>query len=295
MEMEGPVTDDTADDGYLGPKNCSCLPQGLVSQIATSPGDLCTVCAALDLRQYFDNSETRLIPENTAESLIDRHAAFLGTVQEIFQRSDTCDFCQLVAWSLRKYDREIQDSQSRLPHDSSWLVSVVIRKSTIAHYRNIGNERQLVCGIEIGTDEVSGRPFEDQEKPAIRLLADDAHLLGLKPMYHGRLVGNHVSPSLIHSWIATCEHHHNVCENARYVVRRDRFFGARGLTFIDTKKMCLTKVRHNHNCCEALLCPTIVRHKDAMLFRFAVCHPQTAPTNSLGTEYRSMLSGLGNT
>lgn len=239
------MADDTPDDDYLGPKNYSCLPQGLVSQIATSPSALCTVCAALDLRQYFDNTETLLIPETAPEPLDDRHAASLGTAKEIFQRSATCGFCQLVVWSLRKYDPEVfWDSRSHLPQDSSRLVSVVIRKSTVADYRNNRNERQPVHGIEIGTDEVFGRPSGNWEKPTIRLLADDAHLLGLKPMYHGRLVGNHVSPSLIHSWIATCKSHHPVCEKARFVTSKDKLLGPRGLTFIDTKKMCLTKVRH---------------------------------------------------
>ena len=229
------MADDIPDDNYLGPKNYSCLPKGLVSQIATSPSALCTVCAALDLRQYFDNNETLLIPEI---------AASLGTAKEVFQRSATCGFCQLVVWSLRKYDPEVfWDSRSHLPQDSSRLVSVVIRKSMVAHYKNSRDERQPVHGIEIGTDEV-GWPSGNQGKPTIRLLADDAHLLGLKPMYHGRLVGNHVSPSLIHSWIATCKSHHPVCEKARFATSKNKLLGPRGLTFIDTKKMCLTKVRH---------------------------------------------------
>lgn len=241
------MADDIPDDDYLGPKNYSCLPKGLVSQIATSPSALCTVCAALDLRQYLDNTETLLIPETVPEPLGDRHAASLGTANEIFQRSDTCGFCQLVVWSLRKYDPEVfWHSRSHLPQDSSRLVSVVIRKSMVAHYRNNRNERQPVPGIEIGTDEVFGRPSGNHEKPTIRLLADDAHLLGQKPMYHGRLVGNHVSPSLIHSWIATCKSHHPVCEEARFATSQDKLLGPRGLTFIDTKKMCLTKVRHTY-------------------------------------------------
>ena len=224
------MADDIPDDNYLGPKNYSCLPKGLVSQIATSPSALCTVCAALDLRQYFDNPETLLIPETAPEPLGDRHAASLGTAKEVFQWSATCGFCQLVVWSLRKYDPEVYgDSRSHLPQDSSRLVSVVIRKSMVAHY--------------IGTDEV-GWPSGNQGKPTIRLLADDAHLLGLKPMYHGRLVGNHVSPSLIHSWIATSKSHHPVCEKARFATSKNKLLGPSGLTFIDTKKMCLTKVRY---------------------------------------------------
>ncbi|KAL8686223.1 MAG: hypothetical protein Q9218_007258 [Villophora microphyllina] len=88
-------------------------------------------------------------------------------------------------------------------------------------------------------DRSSATRITPPEAGYIRLLANDAHLIGGKPLFHGRLVGNHVSTELLRTWIKTCMDHHAVCNQARNMWGKEHLAGPRSLRYIDTQKMCL--------------------------------------------------------
>lgn len=88
-----------------------------------------------------------------------------------------------------------------------------------------------------------GSRATEPDSAFIRLLANDAHLLGQKPMYHGRLIGNHVSPALLRTWLQTCNDHHKICTKIRDAWGLEHLAGPPSLRYIDTVDICL-RSRH---------------------------------------------------
>ncbi|KAL8849140.1 MAG: hypothetical protein Q9221_005863 [Calogaya cf. arnoldii] len=183
----------SANDRYLGSPKFSYYPEGLVSQIATSPGNLCAKCSLLDFPTYFSPDALN----KGHLSYDDEH--LLGTFKDILAETDNCDFCQLVVDALK-------NGIALLGADDSQDVKIYLEKGWSGSYY-LGRDKALMQNSPEEVDvscmvvymdtplSIAGRR-SDWDRGFIRLLANDAHLLGQQSMYHGRIIGKHVPPDL---------------------------------------------------------------------------------------------------
>ena len=234
---------------YLGSERYSYVPDGLSSRVASTPGSLCSTCATLDV--------SSLLVSPAGEEIA---PSMLGTLQEVSRRSKECDFCYLVITALRTADPKAlpRDGRKWLPRQCTSTTYVSAERA--GTYFDAENRRHDVYCIRVA---VHGETNDDvatsnSSCALIRLLANDAHILNQRPMYHGRLsmqqygliflyadivtVGNHLSPSLLYQWIETCKKHHPVCSKVNYRYQWEQLIGPRALRLIDTSKMCISKV-----------------------------------------------------
>ncbi|KAL8691193.1 MAG: hypothetical protein Q9224_004232 [Gallowayella concinna] len=244
------MTNTGPNDPYLGFSRFSYIPDGLVSHIATSPGLLCSLCSVLDFSSYLipgalpDSASSNRTTSQRDEVEGVYHDAYLGTYDEVTRRSLNCIFCQLVITASRNATTALQ--QESLSQDQ---YKVFLDSDIAGSYYNRASfdepELESNSRVDVRCMKISfaGRRTEQLPSAYIRLLANDAHCLGQKPMYHGRLVGNHVSPTLLRTWITTCKDHHTICNTIRDRWGLEHLAGPRSLRYIDTVNMCL-RPRH---------------------------------------------------
>jgi hypothetical protein len=198
-----------ADRPYLGPEKYSYVPDGLVSHVAPTPGQLCIRCSTLDIPGYFIDSP--------ADDLIYDSEHMLGSLDEIINKPD-CSFCELVVAALKARLPEVVAGRFPLATLDNSPVRVYLGGSLAGSFYLasqfwgtpfLGNkDKQSVYCITVYTNVIFPPAIRtaNRDRAFIRLLASDAHLLGQHPMYHGRLTGNHASPSLlyVHSTRSHC-------------------------------------------------------------------------------------------
>lgn len=98
--------DELNDSTYLGFPRFSSVPEGLISHIASWPGQLCSICDALDIASYYTtggptlgrNLSHKTLSGDDVDGTI--HDSCLGTYGEVSRRALACDFCQLVIKAL---------------------------------------------------------------------------------------------------------------------------------------------------------------------------------------------------
>ena len=244
--------DSAKDPLYFRHDKYSYVPDGLVAYIAPKPGPLCLRCSKLDIGSFF-------IPKPSAEPHRHDDLVVLGSVEDIRERSVICGFCQLVIEALMVRLPEgaslVSKNLSQSSREGSKAISIIISSALAGSYYLGSNDpespspcakvKQDVYCISISTttqlphtakiDEVQ------KDQGIIRLLANDAHCLQQKPMYHGRLIGNHLSPSLLWSWIKACRDHHTLCARIRFQWSLEELMGPRSLRYVDTVEMCLAR------------------------------------------------------
>lgn len=239
------MTDTGQDNHHLGYPKYSYVPEGLVSHIAPSPGELCSKCSTLDYPSYFTTNLS------SKPDLIFDDEYLLGTYDEISRKASSCEFCQLVIEALingtASLDRDallsLLDGQSvNVFLANAWSGSYYLRRDKAPDGTNMEPlERVNVGCMMVYTDanltNVASR--KQQHSGFIRLLANDAHLLGQEPMYHGRVIGNHVSPDLLRKWIKAHDTCHETCINITNSWGVEHLAGPRSLRYIDTENMCL--------------------------------------------------------
>ncbi|KAL8914137.1 MAG: hypothetical protein Q9172_007147 [Xanthocarpia lactea] len=243
------------DPTYLGFPRFSYVPEGLISHIASSPGQLCSICSALAIASYFTtggvtsgrDQSHKTLSRDDVDGII--HDGCLGTYDEVSRRALTCDFCQLVIKALA--NTTPTELQRRSQNGSKVFLDSVLAgsyfKGAAASFGNVTGDAidqitarsskqvQVRC-ISVSLD---GGSTTQRDSAFIRLLANDAHLLGQKPMYHGRLIGNHSSPALLRTWIQTCSNHHKICNRIRMKWGLEHLTGPRSLRYVDTVEMRL--------------------------------------------------------
>ncbi|KAL8798106.1 MAG: hypothetical protein Q9182_006957 [Xanthomendoza sp. 2 TL-2023] len=215
-----------------------------------SPGLLCPSCTLLDFPSYLipgarsgSSSSVRTTSQWDGNGGV-YHDAYLGTYDEISRKALDCEFCQLVITASRNATTALRQE------NLSWHPFKVFLDSHIAgtyYNRASFDEADLesIEQVDVRCMKISFSGPRTEQPPCayIRLLANDAHYLGQKSMYHGRLVGNHVSPALLRTWITTCKDHHTICNSIRDKWGLEHLAGPRSLRYIDTVNMCL-RSRH---------------------------------------------------
>ena len=247
------------DDPYLGHTRFCYIPEGLIAQITPSPGQLCANCNTIDFASYFttcldlEKPQSEVISlESDVESVV--HNTCLGTYDEISRKALTCEFCELVIKALGNKITELQRSTTFPNGIQVYLDSVLAgyyfdRATPSSDSPNgialegTNSESSNKVNVRCMKVSVYKNRAAQPDSAIIRLLANDAHLLKQKSIYHGRLIGNHVSPALLRTWIKTCNHHHKICAKIRDSWGLEHLAGPRSLRYIDTVDMCL-RSRH---------------------------------------------------
>lgn len=247
------------DDPYLEYPRFSYAPEGLIVQIAPAPGQLCSNCNAIDFASYFTENldferalSEVVSPENDVEGTI--HNTCLGTFDEVSRKALTCEFWQLVIKALTNKTTELHRPTTSPNGTQIYLDSVLVGSyfdRATASFDNpngvaleeTSSESSKQVNVWCMKVSVYGSRATEPDSAFIRLLANDAHPLGQKPMYHGRLIGNHVSPALLRTWIKTCNDHHKICTKIRDTWGLEHLAGPRSPRYIDTVDMCL-RSRH---------------------------------------------------
>ena len=223
--------------------NYSYVPEGLVSHTAVSPGELCAKCSTLDYPKYFTTP-----PSSTPDPVFDDQH-LLGTFDDILRKASSCEFCQLVIESLKNgstgLDRDVllslwEGESVKVFLTNAWSGSYYRRggKTTESTVEEVSERVDVGCMMVYTDFTIPGATTKDQPgKGFIRLLANDAHLLGQKPIYHGRIIGNHVSPDLLRKWIKAHGAYHTTCVDILNSWNVEHLAGPRSLRYIDTVNM----------------------------------------------------------
>ncbi|MCJ1275526.1 hypothetical protein MMC21_003329 [Puttea exsequens] len=224
---------------YPGVDRYFFVPGGIVASIAPYPEPLCARCRLLDFPGFFLD-----VVDDSSYSA--NEVQVLDTVDNVLQKSSSCGFCVLVIAALhaRSLGTVSKDGSSRATVNGEGS-TIYLRGAHAGQYHIDESGGHNVGCISVYTDLVSTKVHPNDTRSnqgLIRLIANDAHLLGQQPLYHGRMIGNHLSPQLLWSWIKTCKDYHKRCAQARFQWDFERLTGPRSLTLIDPVKMCL--IRH---------------------------------------------------
>ena len=170
----------------------------------------------------------------------------LDTIENISGRP-FCDFCCLIIAALdARLLLTSLEASDPITNSLSKSLKVYLQTVQAGAYPLESGKLEDVRAIAVYTNEDIGGGDEFRIKTnyaLIRLLANDAHYLGQKPLYHGRIIGNHISPMLLWSWISPCRVRHTHCEKVRHRWGIEKLTGPRSLLLIDPINMCLRKRR----------------------------------------------------
>ncbi|KAL8696119.1 MAG: hypothetical protein Q9201_007816 [Fulgogasparrea decipioides] len=179
---------------YLGFAKFSYVPEGIVSHMAPTPGQLCPRCSALDFPSYFAAQTSQQV-----ENLIydEKHA--FGIYDEILCKALTCEFCQIVVEALANGAKGMEQMDPRFTVNRQ-SIKVYLNRSLAGIYHDClmvpddtdaEPSKPLYVGCMVVYSDLKYREAaraKQRDRGFIRLLANDTHLLGEEPMYHGRII-----------------------------------------------------------------------------------------------------------
>ena len=211
----------------------------VIAQIEPIAGPLCTRCSAINL--------FKILQEDPIDDYSCKQDYCLGTVGEVLDKESTCGLCYLVLAALRASFPNVlrDDRQSRSLSLDTQLLQLFFTSALAGSYRLEDGERKLVTCLAVYTNAASSpADCETGENRAyVRLLGNDAHRIGQYPLYHGRGIGNGVSPALLCRWINQCGTGfnvptyggsvHSVCDEAEIAYRLTQN-SPRSRIYIDT-------------------------------------------------------------
>lgn len=200
---------------------------------------LCSVCARLDIAEYF-RREIHRLPMIDGLLRASADAICLGPVDEIYRKSNSCAFCFLVTKALSNpRHRPIFEDLGEVLHPGvqCWVYSYCCGNNTHPDYQVDSKAYRVSVAIAAGSD------FDgDYRMAEIQLLGEDAVKLGLSPVFQGRkLLRPDFDMSLARKWLETCESKHGpLCDTpGREVEDRVPPLQPTELLAIDLGKMCV--------------------------------------------------------
>ena len=215
------------------------ISDSVIAEVEPSAGPLCTRCSAINL--------FKILQEDPIDDYRCKQDCCLGTVGQVLDKESTCGLCYLVIAALRASFPDVlrDDRQSRTPSLDTQLLRLFFTSALAGSYRSENGERKLVTCLAVYTNAASS-PAECEaggNRAYIRLLGNDAHRIGEYPLYHGRIIGNRVSPDLLSRWINQCGTGfnvptyggsvHSVCDEAEIAYRLTQN-SPRSRIYIDT-------------------------------------------------------------
>ena len=192
--------------------------------MTTDSNRLCSVCANIDLKEYFRREihVQRLEDDFVSPS---QDALRLGFLEDIRKRSESCSFCQLIIGALcrRWTPSDWITGQEHLDTDrregirkECYIFSYLYaenRGSNAAALDSLFNARASQRAYRIGIGvraPPDGRavPYLDHAGD-IQLSATSAAQYGMSELYHGRVINSErASIGMARDWLSECESSH---------------------------------------------------------------------------------------
>ena len=191
--------------------------------MATNTHGLCTVCANIDLKEYF-RREIHVVRNDFKRVGPSQDALPLGALEDIVERSEYCSFCHLVIESICKTQCPVkfitpQEVRAGGTKQKTYLFSYLYadnRGSNAATVDSVSEKRdsQQAYRIGIGFRDLFhsfvplGKPFPHIAGD-IQLSAISAVQCGMPRLCHGRVFKTErVDMGMASDWLSECENHH---------------------------------------------------------------------------------------
>ena len=185
---------------------------------------LCSVCANIDLKEYF---RREIHVQRAGNDLVspNQDALRLGYLEHIGKRSESCSFCQLIVGALCKRwtPSEWSTGQELLDMDRTeelkkecYIFSYLYADNggsnaaaldSLIDARDSQRAYRIGIGARAPTD---GRavPYLDHAGD-IQLSANSAAQYGMSRLYHGRVINSErANMGMARHWLSECESHH---------------------------------------------------------------------------------------
>ena len=228
--------------------------------MATNSDELCSVCANIDLKEYFRREihAQRIDNESVSPS---QDALRLGYLKDIGFRSDKCSFCRLVIESLCKrwspsewitqqelLDTDREDGMTKECYLFSYLYADN-RAFNAASVDSLVGSKDLQRAYRIGIGArapTNGRgvPYLDHAG-IIQLSAISAAQNGMSRLCHGRAIhSERVNMGMARDWLTECEsHHEQKCSLPATAIEGSASPASpRDLLVVDVLRMCLCQM-----------------------------------------------------
>ena len=230
--------------------------------MATNSNGLCSVCANIDLKEYF---RREIHVQRTHNYLIgpNQDALQLGYLGDIGKRSESCSFCQLIieaickrygpsAWITRQ--KLLDTDRKKGIKKECYLFSYLYadnRGSNAASVDSLFEERDLQRAYRIGIGiraPTDGRAVEYLDHAGdIQLSASSAAQYGMPTFCHGRVLNfERVNMGTARDWLSECEtHHKQKCSLPALAIEESASIASpRELLVVDVLRMNLCRMPH---------------------------------------------------
>ena len=230
--------------------------------MATNSNGLCSVCAGIDLKEYF---RREIHVRRTEHEFVgpNQDALRLGYLEDIGKRSESCSFCRLIIETLckrwapsrwitrqRLLDPDRKDGMKK----ECYLFSYLYAENTNSNAASVDSllkarDAQQAYRIGIG----ARAPTDGQTVPYldhagdIQLSAISAVQDGMSRLCHGRVINSErANMVMARDWLSECEsnHKHKCSLPAMEIGESASPASPRDLLVIDVLRMCLCQMPH---------------------------------------------------
>ncbi|KAI1092999.1 HET-domain-containing protein [Rostrohypoxylon terebratum] len=211
---------------------------------SSQSSDLCSVCADIDLEEYFKNERDDFIDRSTGFIEAASTAKRLGFLRDICLKARRCSLCWIIVQSVctTVLSRE-QTPEALLEKEMS---ATKPRECYIYSYCSAKNDRiedenPSSKAIRIGIAYRAGGPSDrggaiDGQIGDIQLLDEDSVRIRNSTAFFGRRVSPEVNLSLVNYWLNLCETNHGLrCNGDRLGLNTK----PKDLLVIDVEKKCI--------------------------------------------------------
>ena len=187
--------------------------------MATNSDGLCSVCAGIDLKEYF-RRDIHVHRIGTVHVRPDRDALRLGYLEDIEKRCESCSFCRLTIEALgKRWAPSTWDTRQELL-DRERKIECFLFSYVYADYRGSnttpadslceGKDLQRVYRIGIGVQASTDEGVRRWDHAGdIQLSAISAAQHGMPRLCHGRVFNSErVDMGMARDWLSECETHH---------------------------------------------------------------------------------------
>ncbi len=230
--------------------------------MATNPDELCSVCANIDLKEYFRREihVQRIQNEVVSPS---QDALRLGYLEDIGSRSESCSFCQLIieAICMRWAPSNCITRQELLDMDRTEGIKKECYLFSYLYADNRGSNAASVDSLFVGRDSqrayrIGIGPRAPTDRQAVRnldhagdiqLSAISAAQYGMSRLCHGRIINSdRLNMGMARDWLTECENHHKQkCSLPAMTIRASASPASpRDLLVVDVLRMCLCQMPH---------------------------------------------------
>ena len=229
--------------------------------MATNSSGLCSVCANIDLKEYFRREIHVQRVENDLVSP-NQNALRLGYLVDVEKRSESCSFCRLIIEGLCKrwtpsewVTREVLLDTDRTEgiKKECYIFSYLYADNRGQNAASVDSlfearDSQQAYRIGIGTRApTDGRavPYLDHAGD-IQLSAISAAQFGMPRLFHGRGINSErANMCMARDWLSECESHHKQkCSLPAMGIGEPASPSPRDLLVIDVLRMCLCQMPH---------------------------------------------------